>query len=53
MPWQNNADLAKKMNIRSQEANKIINLKHNTKIDTIEKALNTLGLSLSISCKPI
>ena len=47
------ADLAKKMNIRPQEVNRIINLKHNTKIDTIEKALNALGLSLSISCKPI
>ncbi|WP_286035741.1 type II toxin-antitoxin system HicB family antitoxin [Succinatimonas hippei] len=42
-------DLAKKMGIRPQEVNRILNLKHNTKIDTIERAFNSLNLNLTIS----
>ena len=43
-------DLAKKMNIKPQEVNRITNLKHSSKIDTIERALNALGQKLTISC---
>lgn len=42
-------DLANKMKVRPQEINRIIDLKHNTKIDTIEKAFNALNLNLNIS----
>lgn len=41
-------DLAKKMGVRPQEVNRILNLKHNTKIDTIERAFNSLNLNLNI-----
>ena len=41
-------DLANKMGVRPQEINRILNLKHNTKIDTIEKAFNALNLNLTI-----
>lgn len=43
-------DLARKMNIKPQEVNRIIDLKHNSKIDTIEKALHALGFDLSFNC---
>ena len=41
-------ELAKKMNVKPQEVNRIINLKHNTKIDTIEKAFKALNMNLNI-----
>lgn len=41
-------DLAKKMNIKRQEVNRIIDLRHVTKIDTIQKALQALGKDLEL-----
>lgn len=41
-------DLANKMKVRPQEINRIVDLKHNTKIDTIEKAFKALNLNLNI-----
>ena len=42
-------DLARKMGVKPQEVNRIIDLTHNTRIDTIQKALNSLGKSLTLS----
>lgn len=39
----NNAQLARLMNTSPAEVQRIVNLRHNTKIDTISKALQTLG----------
>lgn len=36
-------DLAKKMGITPQEVNRVIDLFHKTKIDTIQSAINALG----------
>ncbi|WP_034460806.1 hypothetical protein [Buttiauxella noackiae] len=44
-----NTRLAKMMNIRPQEVQRLVSLKHPTKIDTIEKALKALGYNLSLS----
>lgn len=37
------SDLAKKMGITPQEVNRVIDLFHKTKIDTIQSAINALG----------
>lgn len=42
-------DLARKKGVKPQEVNRIIDLTHNTRIDTIPKALNSLGKSLNLS----
>lgn len=43
------ADLAKRMNKKPQEINRILDLTHNTKVDTINDAFNALGFKLHIS----
>lgn len=43
------SDLAKKMGKMPQEINRIIDLKHNTKIDTIQDAFRALGRDLNVS----
>ncbi len=44
-----NAELARRMEIRPQEVQRIVNINHATKIDTIAQALKQLGKHLSIS----
>lgn len=44
-----NADLARRMNVRPQEVNRLTDLKHPTKIDTIAVALKALGKRLELS----
>lgn len=44
-----NADLARLIFIKPQEVQRIVNLEHSTKIDTISKALNALGKQLVLS----
>lgn len=44
-------DLARKMGLKPQEVNRIVNLKHNIRIDTIQKALTALGKKLTLSLK--
>lgn len=44
-----NVELARRMNLHTQELQLITNLEHNTKIDTIAKALRVLGKRLRIS----
>ncbi|MBE2895583.1 type II toxin-antitoxin system HicB family antitoxin [Pasteurellaceae bacterium HPA106] len=44
-----NVDLAKRINVKPQEMQRITNLSHNTKIDTIGKALSALGKHLQLS----
>lgn len=44
-----NVDLAKRINVKPQEMQRITNLAHNTKIDTIGKALSALGKHLQLS----
>ena len=43
-----NADLARRMNVRPQEVNRLTNLHHATKIDTIAEALKILGRRLEV-----
>lgn len=43
------AELAKRIGSRKQEMQRIINLGHNTKIDTLNKALEAMGKHLNIS----
>ena len=43
------ADLAKKLGVKPQEVNRIIDTGHTTKIDTIAKALDVLGKNLQLS----
>ena len=43
------ADLARRMNVRPQEVNRLTDLHHPTKIDTIAQALKTLGKRLELS----
>lgn len=43
-----NADLARLLNTRPQEAQRIVSLSHSTKIDTIQRALSALGQRLDI-----
>lgn len=42
-------ELAQRIGTRKQEVQRIINLGHNTKIDTLAKALQAMGKELSIS----
>ena len=43
------ADLARLMNVRPQEVNRLTTLQHPTKIDTIAQALKVLGKRLDLS----
>lgn len=43
------ADLAKRMNVRPQEVNRLTDLHHPTKIDTVAQALKVLGKRLELS----
>lgn len=43
------ADLARKMQVLPQEVNRILNLEHKTKIDTIAQALGAMGRRLELS----
>ncbi len=43
------ADLARKMDIRPQEVTRLLNIRHKTKLDTLERALNALGYELCLS----
>ena len=43
-----NVELAKRINVKPQEIQRIINLNHTTKIDTISKALSALGKNLEL-----
>ncbi|MBU9818165.1 type II toxin-antitoxin system HicB family antitoxin [Rahnella sp. C60] len=43
-----NAELARRMNLKPQEVQRIVTLGHNTKIDTTEAALAALGKRLEI-----
>lgn len=43
------SDLAKKMGTTPQEVNRILDLKHSTKIDTIQKAFRSFGHDLNVS----
>lgn len=42
-------DLARRMKATPQEVNRIVNLRHTTKIDTLEKAFKALGKELTLS----
>lgn len=44
-------DLARRMGIKPQEVNRIIDTGHTTKIDTIAKALSVLGKNLQLSIR--
>ncbi|EBG6922917.1 type II toxin-antitoxin system HicB family antitoxin [Salmonella enterica subsp. enterica] len=48
-----NADLARLLNTRPQEAQRIVSLSHSTKIDTIQRALSALGQRLDIVTRSI
>ena len=43
------ADLARRMNVRPQEINRLTDLRHPTKIDTIAQAFRALGKRLEMS----
>lgn len=43
-----NADLARRLDTRPQEVQRIVSLKHSTKIDTLAKALHALGKRLEL-----
>lgn len=43
------SDLARRMGKAPQEVNRIIDLRHNTKIDTIQEAFKALGKNLNLS----
>lgn len=43
-----NADLARLMNVRPQEVNRLTDLRHPTKIDTVASALKALGRKLEL-----
>lgn len=43
------AELARRMNVRPQEVNRLTDLQHPTKIDTIAQALKALGKRLDLS----
>ena len=44
-----NAELARRLGTRPQDVQRIVNLQHSTKIDTIATALHQLGKQLNIS----
>ena len=43
------AELARRLNTRPQDVNRIVDLHHTTKIDTLDHALLAMGRSLQIS----
>ncbi len=45
------ADLAREMNIRPQEVTRITDVKHATKIDTIQAALRSIGKELELAIR--
>lgn len=45
------AELARRLGTRPQDVNRIVNLAHTTKIDTIGRALSTLGRDLEITIR--
>ncbi|MHA3902006.1 type II toxin-antitoxin system HicB family antitoxin [Castellaniella sp. WN] len=45
------AELARRLGTRPQDVNRIVNLAHTTKIDTIGHALSTLGRELEITIR--
>ena len=44
-----NAELARRMGTRPQEMTRVLNLRHNTRIDTISQALAAMGRDLEVS----
>jgi antitoxin HicB len=42
------ADLARLMGIKPQEVNRLVDLNHTTKIDTVAQAMEAMGHSLSV-----
>ncbi|OCG78793.1 antitoxin [Gilliamella sp. Nev6-6] len=44
-----NVELAKRIHVKPQEVQRIVNLEHATKIDTISKALSALGKRLELN----
>ena len=44
-------DLARKMRVKPQKINRIIDVRHATKIDTIQKAIKALGRDLEFKLK--
>lgn len=46
-----NADLARRINLQPQEIQRIVNLKHSTKIDTISRAISATGKRLVLYTK--
>ncbi|WP_206950676.1 type II toxin-antitoxin system HicB family antitoxin [Trinickia acidisoli] len=46
------AELARRLHTRRQEINRVIDLRHTTKIDTIATALSALGMHLELSITP-
>lgn len=48
-----NAELARRMGTRPQEVQRIVNLGHATKIDTIAAALRQLGKNLQLQLQPL
>lgn len=42
-------DLADRMNVKKQEVTRLFDLKHSTKIDTIQKAVNSLGRRMALT----
>ena len=48
-----NAELARRMGTRPQEVQRIVNLDHATKIDTIVAALRQLGKNLQLQLQPL
>lgn len=44
-----NVELAKRIKVKPQEVQRIVNLNHTTKIDTISNALSALGKHLELS----
>ena len=43
------AELARRMHVRPQEVNRLTDLRHPTKIDTVSKALRAIGKRLELS----
>lgn len=48
-----NAELARRLGARPQEVQRIVDLNHNTKIDTIATALHSLGKNLIVSVQAV
>jgi antitoxin HicB len=46
------ADLARLLGVKPQEVTRLTDLSHNTKIDTLDAALNALGYELVIHARP-